>query len=183
MTIQESKLQALEIIRSKICNRHELLRKRAVCHFKDQTVVFTNGCFDILHQGHIHYLAKAADLGNYLVVGLNSDASVKRLGKSAARPLQDEKSRALILASLHFIDAVVIFDEDTPEELITELKPEVLVKGADYDATERNVKSKKFIVGSDAVKANGGKVETIEYLENFSTTSIEEKIALLQKKV
>jgi len=171
-----SKLQTLDIIQSKILTAAQTLRAVTIHRFKSEKIVFTNGCFDIIHHGHIHYLAKASDLGNYFVVGVNSDASVKRLGKSISRPLQDEQTRALILASLHFVSAVVIFDEDTPLELIKLIKPDVLVKGADYDATEKDVKSKKYIVGSDAVKANEGKIETIQYLEGFSTTGIEEKI-------
>ena len=170
------KLSALDIVQSKIHTQTELLRTLACVRFKGEKIVFTNGCFDLLHRGHIHYLAKAADQGTFLVIGVNSDASVKRLGKSVNRPLQDEQTRALILASLHFVGAVIIFEEDTPAELIRLIKPEVLVKGADYDAAEQDVKSKKYIVGSDTVNAYGGKVETIEYLENFSTTSIEQKI-------
>src|SRR3982751_6391910 len=117
-----SKLQTLDIVQSKILTPTQLLKVITIQRFKSEKIVFTNGCFDIIHHGHIHYLAKAADLGNYLVVAVNSDASVKRLGKSASRPLQDEQTRALILASLHFVKAVVIFDEDTPLELIQLIK-------------------------------------------------------------
>lgn len=170
------KLPALEIIQSKIFTRETLLKPLIVWRFKGDKIVFTNGCFDILHRGHIDYLAKASDLGGRLIVGINSDASVKRLGKSNARPLQDEQTRALILASLHFVSGVIIFDEDTPSDLINFVNPEVLVKGADYDANETNKDSKKYIVGSDHVKANNGVVKTIEFLEGFSTTSIEQKI-------
>lgn len=176
MALNGSKLPALNIVESKIMKPAALLRAIACARFKDEKVVFTNGCFDILHRGHIHYLAKAADLASYFVVAVNSDASVKRLGKSVSRPLQDEQTRALILASLHFVSAVVIFDEDTPLELIQQIRPEVLVKGADYDASERDTKNKKYIVGSDIVRSYNGRVETIEFLENFSTTSIEQKI-------
>jgi rfaE bifunctional protein nucleotidyltransferase chain/domain len=176
MASHASKSSALDIVQSKIFKQTDLLRAIACARFKDEKVVFTNGCFDILHRGHIHYLAKASDLGNYFVIAVNSDASVRRLGKSDSRPLQDEQTRALLLAALHFVKAVIIFDEDTPLELIQLIKPDVLVKGADYDASESDSKSKKFIVGSDVVKAYGGKVETIAYLENFSTTAIEDKI-------
>lgn len=175
------KLQTLDIIQSKIFTPAQAVKAVTIQRFKNEKIVFTNGCFDIIHRGHIHYLAKAADLGNYLVVGVNSDASVKRLGKSASRPLQDEQTRAQILASLYFVNAVVIFDEDTPLELIQLIKPDVLVKGADYDTAEKDVKSKKYIVGSDVVRTNGGTVETIPYVENFSTTGIEEKIRLSLK--
>lgn len=176
MVLHTSK-SALDIIQSKIHTLDNLPQAIAVHRFKSEKVIFTNGCFDIIHRGHVHYLAKASDLGDYLVVGINSDASVKRLGKSDSRPLQDEQTRALILASFHFVHAVIIFDQDTPAELIHLIKPDVLVKGADYDANERDTKSKKYIVGSDVVKENGGIVETIEYLTDFSTTAIEQKIA------
>lgn len=178
MAFYGTKLPALNIVESKILKPDALLRALTCARFKDQRIVFTNGCFDLLHRGHIHYLAKAADLADYFVVAVNSDASVKRQGKSLSRPIQDEQTRALILASLHFVNAVIIFDEDTPLELIKQLRPEVLVKGADYDADEQDVKSKKYIVGSDVVKAYNGKVQTIEYLDNFSTTFIEQKIKL-----
>ncbi|CAN5479571.1 hypothetical protein BH10BAC1_BH10BAC1_00870 [soil metagenome] len=170
------KRPALEIIQEKIYTQETLLKPLIVWRFKGDKIVFTNGCFDIIHRGHIDYLAKTSDLGNQLIVGINSDASVKRQGKTSSRPLQDEQTRALILASLHFVSGVIIFDEDTPLELIKFVNPEVLVKGADYDANETNTTSKKYIVGSDIVKANKGEVKTIEFLEGFSTTAIEQKI-------
>lgn len=142
----------------------------------EKKVVFTNGCFDILHRGHVTYLAKAASLGSYLVVGLNSDESVKRQNKSPERPINDEDSRALVIASLEFVDLVVIFENDTPLDLIKLLKPSILVKGADYDAAEKDENSKKYIVGSKEVKAEGGEVQTIELEEGFSTTKIIEKL-------
>ena len=126
-------------------------------------IVFTNGCFDILHRGHVEYLSKASDMGDVLVVGLNTDASVKRL-KGEGRPINDQKARALVLASLSFVDAVVLFDEDTPYELIKAIRPDVLVKGADYKPLE--------IVGYDIVTSYGGKVETVPLVEGYSTTSI-----------
>ncbi|MCK6650481.1 MAG: adenylyltransferase/cytidyltransferase family protein, partial [Bacteroidia bacterium] len=130
------KLPALDVIQTKIQTKDTIEKTLAVAKFKGEKVVFTNGCFDIVHRGHIDYLAKASDLGRMLIVGINSDASVKRLGKSPTRPLQDELTRAMIIASLHFVSAVIIFDEDTPFELIDFIKPDVLVKGADYDANE-----------------------------------------------
>ncbi|PVX52085.1 rfaE bifunctional protein nucleotidyltransferase chain/domain [Balneicella halophila] len=133
----------------------------------DKKIVFTNGCFDILHQGHVVYLAKAASLGDKLIVGLNTDASVKRL-KGENRPLNGERERAIILAALGFVDLVVFFEDDTPYELIKELKPNILTKGADYNP--------KNIVGYDIVMENGGSVETIALEEGFSTTNIIEKI-------
>jgi rfaE bifunctional protein nucleotidyltransferase chain/domain len=134
--------------------------------FNDK-VVFTNGCFDILHLGHIDYLAKAADLGDRLVIGLNADASVSRL-KGENRPIIDQKTRAIKLASLVFVDAVVIFQEDTPLNLITSLEPDVLVKGGDYTIDT--------IVGAREVLARGGSVEVIPFLEGHSTTSIIKRI-------
>jgi rfaE bifunctional protein nucleotidyltransferase chain/domain len=170
------KQSALDVIQSKILSQEVLRKAVAISKFKGGKVVFTNGCFDIVHRGHIDYLAKASDLGATLFVGINSDASVKRLGKSATRPLQDEQTRAMIIASLHFVSGVIIFDEDTPYDLVNFIQPNVLVKGADYDANETDKSSKKYIVGSDIVKAAGGEVKTIEFLEGFSTTLIEQKI-------
>ncbi len=131
------------------------------------SIVFTNGCFDILHRGHLEYLAKAADLGTHLIIGLNSDASVKRL-KGADRPLNKEEDRAFALASLSFTHLIVVFDEDTPANLIELLKPEILVKGGDYVA--------ESIVGYTETIARGGRVEIIPFCEGYSTTSLIEKI-------
>ena len=135
--------------------------------FKDDKIVFTNGCFDILHRGHIEYLAQAANLGTKLIIGLNSDASVKRL-KGENRPVNDENARALLLASLVFVDKVILFDTDTPRDLIDFVQPDVLVKGGDYKSEE--------IVGHDIVKAKGGEVITINFIEGYSTTSMIEKM-------
>ncbi len=132
-------------------------------------VVFTNGCFDILHLGHVTYLAKAAQLGDLLVVGLNTDASVKRI-KGETRPLQDEANRAHVLASLLFVDKVVLFGEDTPKELINHLIPSILVKGADY--------SIENIVGADTVLAHGGEVKTIDLVDGYSTTNVINKMSV-----
>jgi rfaE bifunctional protein nucleotidyltransferase chain/domain len=169
-------LPNLSIVTSKILTLDKLVKSTMLARLKSEKIVFTNGCFDIIHRGHIHYLALAADKGSQLIVGINSDDSVKRLGKNTTRPLQDEQTRALIIASLHFVSNVIIFNEDTPANLISVIKPDVLVKGGDYDANEKNVASKKYIVGAEVVKAYGGKVETIDYLKNFSTTAIEQKI-------
>ncbi len=157
-----------EFIQSKIYKWEDLSRALAIWKFKDNKIVFTNGCFDILHKGHVTYLAQAADLGDILVVGLNSDVSAKRLNKGPGRPIQDENSRALILASLHYVSAVILFDEDTPEELIKKVQPDVLVKGGDWKT--------ETIAGYDTVKARGGEVALIDYLPGFSTTAIEQKI-------
>jgi rfaE bifunctional protein nucleotidyltransferase chain/domain len=140
--------------------------------FYSKKIVFTNGCFDILHRGHVEYLTKARDLGNVLVVGLNTDASVKRQNKSPERPINKQETRAIILAALECVDYVVLFDEDTPLELIKLIQPDILVKGSDYDANETDKASKKYIVGSDIVKAYGGQIITIDLTEGFSTTGL-----------
>lgn len=162
----------LEIITAKILNKESLRRACVVWNFKNQKVVFTNGCFDILHLGHIEYLAKAASLGDILVVGLNSDRSVNRI-KGPTRPINDEHSRSMIIAALEFVTAVVIFDEETPYELIRTIQPDILVKGKDWKAEE--------IAGHDIVLAKGGKVETIELTPGYSTTGIEQKIIKLHQ--
>ena len=130
-------------------------------------VVFTNGVFDLLHIGHVTYLAKAADLGDKLVIGLNADSLVKRI-KGESRPINDQNNRAALLASLFFVDGVVLFEEDTPLNLISTLLPDVLVKGADYTIDN--------IVGAKEVIANGGEVKTITFVEGYSSTSIINKI-------
>ena len=146
-----------------------LLLKSMVTNWQleGKKVVFTNGVFDLLHIGHITYLAKAAELGDKLVIGLNSDSSVKRI-KGENRPVNDQNNRAVLLAALFFVDAVVVFDEDTPLNLITTLLPDILVKGADY--------SIENIIGANEVIANGGEVKTIDFVEGHSSSSIIEKI-------
>ena len=128
-----------------------------------EKVVFTNGCFDLMHRGHVIYLAKARELGDKLVVGLNSDASVSRL-KGPSRPIAKEESRAMVLAALGFVDRVVIFDDDTPAKLIELVKPDILVKGGDY--------TRDNIVGADFVESYGGTVTTIPLVEGESTTNL-----------
>jgi rfaE bifunctional protein nucleotidyltransferase chain/domain len=158
----------LEIIKNKIYSREMLMRQIAIWRMKDYKIVFTNGCFDILHPGHIDYLSKAADLGDALIIGVNSDASVKKLNKGANRPIQNENDRALILSAFQFVEALIIFEEDTPYELIKAVQPDVLVKGGDWKESD--------IVGADIVKAKGGVVTTIPFVEGYSTTNIEKKI-------
>ncbi len=158
----------LEALQSKIQSREQLARTIALWKFKDRKIVFTNGCFDLLHKGHVTYLAQAAEMGDMLVVGLNSDASVKKLAKGDSRPIQDQDSRALIMASLESVAAICIFDEDTPADLIKLVQPDVLVKGGDWKPEQ--------IAGYDTVKASGGEVTVIEFLPGFSTTAIEKKI-------
>ena len=157
----------LERIHTKILNRDILENLLAIWRFKSQKIVFTNGCFDLLHLGHIDYLSKAKDLGDVLIIGINTDDSVRRL-KGDTRPITNEKSRATIIASLQFVTAVVLFDEDTPYNLIQQVQPDVLVKGSDYKPED--------IVGYDIVKAKGGEIVTIDFLEGYATSAIEKRI-------
>lgn len=161
---------------AKIVSLKEAKQRIEIWKLSSKKVVFTNGCFDILHKGHVTYLAQTAEHGNRLILGLNTDASVKRQGKGDDRPINDEDARATVLAALSFVDLVVFFDGDTPIDLIRELEPNVLAKGADYDPDETNPNSKKYIVGSDIVKANGGEVVAIPLVDGFSTTSILNKL-------
>ncbi len=159
-----------DIIYTKIFLLQDLICKTRELKFFKKTIAFTNGCFDILHQGHIYSLSQAAKEADYLIVGVNSDASVKKL-KGESRPVNNEQSRALILASLIMVDAVIIFPEDTPLALIKEILPDVLVKGGDYKAAD--------IAGGNEVIANGGRVVINPILEGFSTSSI---ISSVKKK-
>ncbi len=158
----------LKLIESKIHQSpHEIKKELTRWQFEGKKIVFTNGCFDLIHKGHIHYLAKAAQLGDIFIMGLNSDDSVSRL-KGPTRPIVPEDSRALTLASILFIDKVILFNEDTPLELIKAVKPYYLVKGGDY--------TKETIVGADFVESIGGEIITIPFVDGFSTTNIVEKI-------
>ncbi|CAN5401815.1 D-glycero-beta-D-manno-heptose 1-phosphate adenylyltransferase [soil metagenome] len=134
---------------------------------ENKKIVFTNGCFDIIHRGHIAYLTEAKLLGNFLIVGVNSDESVKKL-KGPQRPVNNENDRAFVMNSLKPVDAVVIFNEDTPFEIIKEIKPDILVKGGDWKVED--------IVGSDIVLANGGEVKSLKFIKDYSTTALLEKI-------
>jgi len=166
----------LNYIQAKLSSTTEAIQRIELWKIKNEKIVFTNGCFDILHTGHVTYLAKSADLGTKLIVAINTDASVKRLGKGDDRPVNSEQARAFVLSALGFIDMVVLFDNDTPFEIIQALQPDVLVKGADYDPEETDKTSNKYIVGSDIVKKNGGTVEAISLVEGFSTTGIINKL-------
>ena len=152
----------------RIISRAELIEVRRELKKNGRRIVFTNGCFDLLHRGHIEYLAKAKSLGDILIVGLNADDSVRRL-KGPNRPITPQEDRAAILAALAVVDYVCIFDEDTPYELIRAVVPDILVKGADWTVDD--------VVGKDIVEAAGGSVHTIEFLPNRSTTNIIQKIA------
>lgn len=151
----------LQHINRKIVAQEFFVRNEERLH--QQKIVFTNGCFDILHRGHVTYLAQARQMGDLLVVGLNSDASVRRL-KGPERPVNDEQSRALLLAALEMVDYVALFEEDTPYNLILKVKPDLLVKGGDYDIDN--------IVGADFVRQRGGEVRTIPFVQGFSSSSI-----------
>ena len=163
-------MKATKHIQQKILDAHHLQQELMRWRKFSKKIAFTNGCFDILHAGHIHSLVQAASFADVLIVGLNSDASTKRL-KGENRPVNNEQNRALLLASLVMVDAVVLFDEDTPFQLISTVMPDVLVKGGDYTI--------ETIVGAKEVIANGGTVEIIQLVEGLSTTSLIQKIERL----
>ncbi|MFZ4542450.1 MAG: D-glycero-beta-D-manno-heptose 1-phosphate adenylyltransferase [Saprospiraceae bacterium] len=157
----------LDFIESKIHDSVSLQKTLSLWRFGSKKIVFTNGCFDLLHQGHLQYLMQARMLGDKLVIGLNSDASTRKL-KGETRPINDQRSRSMMLATMIFVDAVVIFDEETPYELINIVRPDILVKGGDYNP--------ETIVGADLVKSYGGSVKVLSFLDGFSSTAIETKI-------
>ena len=162
MSFHES-INAKILTLSQLCERIAASRKDN----PECSVVFTNGCFDLIHQGHVDYLSRARDLGDLLIVGLNSDASVKRL-KGDGRPISNETSRARVLASFSFVDYVVVFDEDTPLRLIETIVPDILVKGGDY--------SRDTVVGADFVEQNGGRLELLSLVQGESTTRLVERM-------
>ncbi len=163
-------MQKLQWIQRKIFDRENLVRECNIWRTTGKKIVFTNGCFDILHHGHLDLLARAADFGNVLIVGVNTDSSVQRL-KGPARPITHEQDRLFQLASLLCTDAVCLFDEETPEALIKMIRPDLLVKGGDYTIDK--------IVGADFVQSNGGSVEIIPFVTGYSTTSLIERIQRL----
>lgn len=163
-------MHKLQWIQNKVTDLPGLVRKCNVWRGTERKIVFTNGCFDILHHGHLDYLAKAADLGHVLVVGVNTDASVQRL-KGPERPVTKEQDRLFQLASLLCVDGICLFDEETPISLIRAVKPDVLVKGGDYTIDR--------IVGADYVQQHGGTVEIIPFVEGYSTTGLIERIRKL----
>lgn len=154
-------------IESKIQAPEQLTASLAKWRDAGDKIVFTNGCFDILHYGHLHYLSAARDLGDRLVVGLNSAASVRRL-KGPTRPINDELTRTHLLAALEMVDVVVVFENDTPLDLIKLVQPDILVKGGDWQPEQ--------IVGSEVVLSRGGKVLSLPFVQGYSTTNIEQKI-------
>jgi D-beta-D-heptose 7-phosphate kinase/D-beta-D-heptose 1-phosphate adenosyltransferase len=153
---------------AKVLSRSALARRLAALRRAGKRVVFTNGCFDLIHPGHVRYLRAAKRLGDVLVVGLNSDRSVRRLGKGPGRPLVTERARAEVLAALEMVDIVTLFDEDTPLELIRRVWPDVLVKGGDW--------TEDRIVGADVVRARGGKARSLPLAKGYSTTGLIRKI-------
>ena len=155
-------------IPSKVMSLEDLQKSIPQWRLLNGKVAFTNGVFDLLHKGHVEYLIRAADSADKLIIGLNSDTSVRKLNKGDSRPIQDENSRAIILASLSFVSAVVLFTDETPAALIEAIAPDVLIKGGDYKIDE--------IAGSAFVLANGGEVKTIPLVEGHSTSSIEDRI-------
>ena len=157
----------LKRIKNKIFSAERISRQVDIWKNYGKEIVFTNGCFDIIHRGHIEVLARAADLGDKLIVGLNSDVSIQKL-KGKDRPIIQENSRAILLAALDFIDAIVLFSKETPLDLITTLKPDILAKGGDYKIDT--------IVGHKIVKENGGEVILIPFVDGFSSTNIINKI-------
>lgn len=163
-------MKKVEYVHSRIFDLPSLLNTIQILRLQSKKISFTNGCFDILHRGHIASLSDAAKESDFLVVGLNSDSSTKKL-KGEGRPVNDENARALVLASLLIVDAVVIFNEDTPLELIKTVKPDVLVKGGDYTLEQ--------IVGAKEVIANGGRVVINPIVKGFSSTALIEKISRL----
>ncbi|MFK7982384.1 MAG: D-glycero-beta-D-manno-heptose 1-phosphate adenylyltransferase [Saprospiraceae bacterium] len=157
----------LDFVQAKILNQSTLLPTLTRWKLFDQRIVFTNGCFDILHYGHLHYLAAAKALGDKLIIGVNATNSVKRL-KGQHRPINDDLTRYHLLAALSFVDAVIEFEEDTPYKLIKKIQPNILVKGGDWQIEQ--------IVGADLVLATGGLVKSLPFVEGYSTTNIETKI-------
>ena len=157
----------LKTLNSKVYYLDTLTNQVKQWKMAGKKVVFTNGCFDIIHRGHIEVLARTADLGDKLIIGLNSDQSIQKI-KGEDRPVIDEQSRAILLAALSFVDAIVLFSEDTPLELISALLPNVLAKGGDYEI--------ETIVGHEIVQKNGGKVKLVPFLDGFSSTTIIDKI-------
>ena len=156
------------LIKSKIVSGVDLMRLLSFYRFKNQKVVFTNGCFDLIHLGHVKYLTQAADLGDILIIGLNSDSSVSKI-KGHGRPVLDQESRALTLAAFSFVNNVVLFDEETPYKIIKQIMPDILVKGGDYNPEE--------IVGYDIFKDNGGEVMMLDFIKGYSTSDIIKGIA------
>ena len=166
----------------KIINPQDLVALSNELKTAGKTTVFTNGCFDLIHLGHIDYLSKAKALGDVLVVGVNSDDSVKCLEKGSARPIKDEQQRLTVMAAFEFVDFVLLFDDDTPINLINNLKPNVLVKGGDYNPNQTDALAKDYIVGSQEMKSINHRVEVIPFVPGYSTSELERKIISANKR-
>jgi rfaE bifunctional protein nucleotidyltransferase chain/domain len=163
-------VKRLEHVQSKIISLAKAAQMAEIYRLSQQKVVFTNGCFDLLHLGHITYLAQAAGLGHKLFVAINDDASVRSLAKGINRPINPEFARAMVIASLGFVDHVLVFSDSTPLEAIEAVKPDFIVKGADYDASMNDATDKRYIVGKKEAEAWGGITQTIPLVEGYSTT-------------
>lgn len=170
-------MQVLDKIKAKVVPVYDLEARLQLWRKASQTVVFTNGVFDIIHKGHITLLAQAAAFGDKLVLGLNSDASVRTLGKGPDRPINTQEDRAFVLAGLEMVDLVVIFETPTPKALIEKICPDVLVKGGDYSPAQTDPEAKDYIVGSDLQRAAGRQTRVIPIVEGYSTTSTAKKLA------
>ncbi|MBI2258593.1 MAG: adenylyltransferase/cytidyltransferase family protein [Flavobacteriia bacterium] len=164
--------QQINLLLNKIVDQNKAAEIIQLWKREGQKIVFTNGCFDILHKGHIMYLSKSADLGDKLVIAVNTDVSVKQQNKGENRPINKQEDRLLLLSALQFVSLVFLFNESTPLQAILELKPDVLVKGADYDENQREKTEKNYIVGSNEILSMGGEVKTIRLEEGYSSTSI-----------
>lgn len=165
-------MNRLAYVQAKVITLHQAAQMAELHRLKNQKIVFTNGCFDLLHLGHITYLAQAASLGDKLFIALNDDASVRKLEKGENRPVNPEVARAMVLASLGFVDHVVVFSEDTPLNTILALKPDFIVKGGDYDAEISDPRDTCYIVGKNEVESWGGKAQTIPLVDGYSTTGL-----------
>ena len=165
-------MNRLAYVEAKVITLHQAAQMAELHRLKNQKIVFTNGCFDLLHLGHITYLAQAASLGDKLFIALNDDASVRKLEKGENRPVNPEVARAMVLASLGFVDHVVVFSEDTPLNTILAIKPDLIVKGGDYNAEVSDPTDKRYIVGKNEVESWGGKAQTIPLVDGYSTTGL-----------
>ncbi len=160
-------MDSFQKIKSKIKSLDEIVALRKQWGNNGKKVVFTNGCFDLIHLGHLDYLTKASDLGDKFIIAVNSDSSVELL-KGKGRPIKDEFTRMMLLASLEFVDIILLFNEETPYEILSKIIPDILIKGGDYNEND--------IVGADIIKKNGGKVIILPFLEGYSTSKFEQKI-------
>ncbi len=165
-------MSRLAFVQAKVITLHQAAQMAELHRLKNQKIVFTNGCFDLLHLGHITYIAEAASLGDKLFVAVNDDASVRALEKGENRPVNPEFARAMVLAALGMVDHVIVFSEHTPLNTILAIKPDLIVKGGDYDADLTDPSDKRYIVGKNEAKAWGGQAQTIPLVDGYSTTGL-----------